>query len=315
MYAENRKKILALALILFCLALFSSATVLGPGMQVEPFYTWYYLFAWWPFILAGEAALSFRGRSLLFKEPLRFLLLLPLSVCIWLIFECFNFRLQNWHYINLPQETSIRWVGYFFSYASVLPGLAMVKELLTELGAGKYAPEKRLDLSSRLRELQILGAVMLTLPLIAPKFFFPLVWGGFIFLIDPFLYKKGQPSFILNIKIGRWREFFLWLYSGLICGFLWELWNYQAGSKWFYTVPFVGRIKLFEMPVLGFLGFPPFALECTLLAALFFYLKGKVELKPRGGKTAYTVLSVCAAAVFCLTVFALIDRFTVVSFQ
>ena len=30
-------------------------------------------------------------------------------------------------------------------------------------------------------------------------------------------------------------------------------------------MPLLSEIKLFEMPVLGFLGFPPFALECYVL--------------------------------------------------
>jgi hypothetical protein len=52
------------------------------------------------------------------------------------------------------------------------------------------------------------------------------------------------------------------LTSGFLCGFLWEFWNYWALSKWTYTVPYFGNIKLFEMPSFGFLGFPPFAIEC-----------------------------------------------------
>ena len=35
-----------------------------------------------------------------------------------------------------------------------------------------------------------------------------------------------------------------------------------GSSKWIYTVPILGDIKIFEMPVLGYFGFPPFALEC-----------------------------------------------------
>ena len=52
---------------------------------------------------------------------------------------------------------------------------------------------------------------------------------------------------------------------GLLCGLLWEFWNYWAAAKWTYTIPFLGNIKIFEMPVLGFLGFPPFAVECWVL--------------------------------------------------
>ncbi len=50
--------------------------------------------------------------------------------------------------------------------------------------------------------------------------------------------------------------------SGLICGVLWEFWNYWARSKWHYAVPIMEHVKIFEMPVPGYLGFPPFALEC-----------------------------------------------------
>jgi hypothetical protein len=43
---------------------------------------------------------------------------------------------------------------------------------------------------------------------------------------------------------------------------LWEFWNYWAGAKWHYTVPIMENLKIFEMPVPGYLGFPAFALEC-----------------------------------------------------
>ena len=39
-------------------------------------------------------------------------------------------------------------------------------------------------------------------------------------------------------------------------------------EHWIYTVPFVQRWHVFEMPVLGYLGYLPFGLECGLAAAL-----------------------------------------------
>jgi hypothetical protein len=50
--------------------------------------------------------------------------------------------------------------------------------------------------------------------------------------------------------------------SGVLCGVLWEFWNYWSGAKWHYTVPIMENLKIFEMPVPGYLGFPTFALEC-----------------------------------------------------
>jgi hypothetical protein len=62
--------------------------------------------------------------------------------------------------------------------------------------------------------------------------------------------------------------------SGLICGALWEAWNIHARTKWIYSVPFFDELKLGEMPVLGFLGFPPFALECYALVNFLSLLRG-----------------------------------------
>lgn len=53
--------------------------------------------------------------------------------------------------------------------------------------------------------------------------------------------------------------------AGVLCGVLWEFWNYYALAKWTYHLPFLGSLehyRLFEMPILGFLGFPAFAVEC-----------------------------------------------------
>jgi hypothetical protein len=50
--------------------------------------------------------------------------------------------------------------------------------------------------------------------------------------------------------------------SGFLCGILWEFWNYWSRAKWHYTVPIMERLKIFEMPVPGYLGFPAFGLEC-----------------------------------------------------
>jgi hypothetical protein len=50
--------------------------------------------------------------------------------------------------------------------------------------------------------------------------------------------------------------------SGFLCGNQLEFWNYWSRAKWHYTVPVLEGVKLFEMPLPGYLGFPAFALEC-----------------------------------------------------
>jgi hypothetical protein len=49
--------------------------------------------------------------------------------------------------------------------------------------------------------------------------------------------------------------------AAVICGFFWELWNIGSLAKWEYAIPYVHCCKLFEMPLLGYLGYLPFGLE------------------------------------------------------
>jgi hypothetical protein len=100
-------------------------------------------------------------------------------------------------------------------------------------------------------------------PLIFPSVWLaPIIWLSFILLLDPLNALRGWPSIVGDLARGDWRRLSSLLGAGLVCGFLWEFFNYWALSKWTYTVPYFGNIKIFEMPVLGFLGFPPFAIEC-----------------------------------------------------
>ena len=71
----------------------------------------------------------------------------------------------------------------------------------------------------------------------------------------------------------------------LICGFFWELWNFYSHPKWVYQVPFVDFLHVFEMPLLGYLGYVPFSLE---LFALYHLVVG---LFVREEKTSFIQVS------------------------
>jgi hypothetical protein len=100
----------------------------------------------------------------------------------------------------------------------------------------------------------------------------PLVWPspylaapvflGFVFLLDPINSRLGEASLLDDQVVIGWSRFNNLFLSGFLCGVLWEFWNYWAGAKWHYTVPIMENLKIFEMPVPGYLGFPAFALEC-----------------------------------------------------
>lgn len=90
---------------------------------------------------------------------------------------------------------------------------------------------------------------------------------GFVFLLDPLNYWLGKQSLFQDLEKGDPRVLYSLLLSGILCGLLWEFWNYWAGARWYYTIPILGEVKIFAMPVLGYLGFPPFAVECYVMLA------------------------------------------------
>ncbi|MGH7277971.1 MAG: hypothetical protein ACREJG_04715, partial [Candidatus Rokuibacteriota bacterium] len=123
-----------------------------------------------------------------------------------------------------------------------------------------------------IRSCVVAGAVCVVLPLaIVSPWLVPLVWIGWALLLEPLNHRAGRPSWLGDLARGDASRLAALLASGAICGLLWEFWNYWAITKWTYTVPYLGHVKVFEMPVLGYLGFPPFALECY---AMYVWLRG-----------------------------------------
>ncbi|MEW5723577.1 MAG: hypothetical protein AB1896_10760 [Thermodesulfobacteriota bacterium] len=259
------------------LALFLvSETLMLAG--VRPFTLWFYPLAWWSYIfLVDQVVYQRKGDSLWVSRRREFLLLVPMSAGVWMIFEGLNHYLGNWQYVGIVREAWLRWPGYFISYGTVLPALFETTELLETTGLFRKAQVRPLPVTTAwYLPFVAVGALFLYLPLLWPRYFFPLVWGGFIFLLEPLLHGRGGRSLMREWEVGRPRTFYLLLTAGLICGGLWEFWNFWAVSKWVYTVPLVGWLKVFEMPLLGFGGFPPFAVECYVMAAALSL--------PRGGR-------------------------------
>jgi hypothetical protein len=151
------------------------------------------------------------------------------------------------------------------------------------------------------------GGAFLLSPLFFPRYCFPLVWISFALLLEPLLYRSGNDSLLHDIEKGDFSRILNLLAGGLVCGFLWEFWNFWAQAKWIYTVPFFEELKLFEMPLLGFLGFPPFAVSAYAMYRII------LAAMQRGGILMRSILWLLIT-LFCLLCFAGIDRSTVVSY-
>jgi hypothetical protein len=253
--------------------------------QVEPFWTWHTPLAWTGYILLLDGVIgNMRGSSWLTTNRAEFVFLAVLSIPLWVVFEGFNLLISNWHYINLPENLVVRYFGYAWAFSTISPGIFLTAELVAIL-RGSRAPRFS-SLSPSDRRLApfdyasiAAGAAMLLLPIVWPSPYLAApVFLGFIFLLDPLNARAGDESLFGDLRAGSYDRLINLLIGGLVCGGLWEFWNFWARAKWIYTVPIFGDIKVFEMPVLGYFGFPPFALECF---AMYVFVR---RLVWRGGR-------------------------------
>lgn len=245
----------------------------GMLARVEPFTSWHTPIAWTGYILFIDAWVwKRRGASWIRDRPAEFGFLACASVPLWVIFELYNkYTLHNWHYINLPESLPVRYFGYAWSFATISPAIFETADLISSL-RDRRASEHRVDDIVRQHVGLLgwasvaLGAAMLALPIVHPSAYLAApVWLGFIFLLDPLNARAGAESILGDWRHGRTHRLTNLLAAGLACGLLWEFWNYWAHTKWIYTVPILPHVKLFEMPILGFGGFPPFAVECFVM--------------------------------------------------
>ncbi len=278
-------------------------TFWGTAHFVFPFYAHTYPFAWYGLIVFLDGLLWWRwDEGLILVRPREFITLLFWSAVVWFFFEIWNLRLQNWYYVGVPSQEWWSHIEAYLDYATVLPGLFLVYRLLCRMKIPGQV-KSRLAIGNRARKaFPLIGVVMLALSLAYPDYFFPLVWGAFIFLLEPVCAKSGGRSLLKDTENGEWTTVIRLLLAGIICGAYWELCNYWSLAKWVYTVPLFSEGKLFEMPYLGFLGFPPFCVECFVIINAVYLLRGGRHWDPevpeglkvtrRRRKTVYLVMMV-----------------------
>jgi len=212
--------------------------------------------------LTGQSRLAAGRRDLLF--------LAFWSFALWLVFEAYNVRLRNWRYVGLPESALVRSVGYVWSFATIWPAIFQTADFLGAVGVGQKGWDRRIRFGrNELFCLGGIGLVLVTMPVLVPTsvgcYLFGAVWLGFIFLLDPINYHWGGRSLLRDMERGQPATLYSYALAGILCGILWEFWNYWATAKWVYTFPIGQSLKVFEMPLPGYLGFPAFALECFVM--------------------------------------------------
>jgi len=259
--------IVGLAMLIF--------TFWGTANYLFPFYAHTYPFAWYGLILFLDGLLWWRWEEgLILARPREFITLLFWSATFWFFFEIWNLRLQDWYFVGVPAEGLWSHAEAYLDFATVLPGMFLVYRLLCRLKIPSHV-RTTFALKKAIRKAcPFIGSAMLALPLLYPDYFFPFVWGALVFLLEPLCARKGGRSLLKEAESGEWTTLVRLLIAGLFSGAYWELCNFWSLEKWVYTVPFFSEGKLFEMPYAGFLGFPPFCVECFVMINAVYLMRG-----------------------------------------
>ncbi|HEX5412034.1 MAG TPA: hypothetical protein VFZ27_09240 [Terriglobia bacterium] len=233
--------------------------------------TYFTPLCWTAYLLLADAAVhSLKGSSRLSVSPRDFFLLALASIPLWLIFEAYNLRMQNWAYVGLPFNPASRTFGYAWSFATIWPAIFETADLLQALGLFSRPIRPHAPFSRAYRTtLVLVGILFLTAPVLLPvgigRYLFAPVWAGFVLLLDPLNYAWRGRSLLRDWEMGDSSLFWNLMVAGLVCGVFWEFWNYWASAQWLYIFPILQGWKIFEMPLPGFFGFPAFAVECFVM--------------------------------------------------
>jgi hypothetical protein len=244
---------------------------------------------WLGYCLAVDALVVARkGHSLLTRSRRAYAGLFLASAPSWWLFELINGRTQNWHYLGRELFTDLEYFLFAsVSFSTVMPAVFGTAELASTFGWIKRLKRGPLiaPTPATLRAFFAGGCLLLVLLLCWPQTFFPAVWISVFLLIEPVNVWRKNRSLAGYTAEGDWRPIVALGTGGLICGFFWELWNYYSYPKWVYQIPFVDFARVFEMPLLGYGGYLPFALE---LFALYHLIVG--FLRPKSAQ-AYLRIS------------------------
>ena len=232
--------------------------------------------------------------SLLARSWRKYVGLFLMSAPVWWLFELLNLRTQNWIYLGAEQFSNLEYVFWTtLSFTTVMPAVFGTAELVGSTFIFNRKPKQGSSSTGRGLVIRpdkpvttgffMLGGIMLIFLLVWPEVFFPFIWLSVFFIAEPINIRLGNRSLAESTSEGEWRPIFaLWL-GVLVTAFFWEMWNYYSYPKWTYQVAWGDWVHVFEMPLLGYGGYLPFALELFALYHLFVGWFG-------GQKSRYIVL-------------------------
>jgi hypothetical protein len=229
---------------------------------------------WFSFTISVNALIYRKtGKSPITEQPVKFLFLFPISAVFWWYFEFINGFVNNWYYIGADYSRHKYFLLSTLAFSTVLPAVSSISTLLSDYSWIKNGFEGIWKIQNPMPELSALlvftfSGIGLVLIGIFPEYLFPLVWVSPLLIIISMQIFFNEDHIFSGIKDGNWNVVISAAIAALICGLFWEMWNFNSMPKWHYSIPFIHRYLVFEMPVLGFSGYLPFGLLCISISKM-----------------------------------------------
>ena len=203
-----------------------------------------YPVVWWSVLTVADRWNRRRGLSL--YNAHFFAVTIPCSVLFWLFFELLNLASPQWRYVGGMQSVAGEVLFGFVAFATVIPITVESWWLVAGELCLPFRPRKAVIWT-------LFGVVFASIP-----FFNRVFWWNQGMWLTPALLILPWTRFE---RCDSWRR---WLgalaVSGLLSGVAWETFNWWSRTHWEYLI-LRDWPHLFQMPVLGYLGFIPFALS------------------------------------------------------
>jgi hypothetical protein len=233
------------------------------------------------------------------------------AVLGWLLFEYLNnFVLESWYYPKgdiIPDDEFVIY-AVLGSSGLIPPAIEFYALIRTFKGLSvKYTNGPKITFPNWALYLAL--AISLLSLFLAPYFpdiLFPALWYSPMILIavvltwckvwTPFTpVQNGDYSYVVLLSLsyfflGLCLECFNYLSATHIvgqpnaCGDVFkEIGVTYNASYWVYSIPYLNRYHLFEMPIFGYLGYFPFGVYCAVWWILFSNILGiKTDFKNNG---------------------------------
>jgi hypothetical protein len=214
-------------------------------------------------------------------------MLFPASAVFWWFFEYLNRFVQNWYYLGVAFGAFEYFLFATLPFCTVLPAVLSVQHWLAgqtwiERAFGSWKPMRVSHPKAVAAAVLVMAAAGMIGIGLYPNALFPLLWIAPLLIIVSLQVLYGEPHVFSRLATGDWRLVVSSALAALVCGFFWEMWNYCSLAKWEYSVPFVHRFLIFEMPVIGYAGYLPFGLECSAIGlALESLSRSRIPANPR----------------------------------